>query len=264
MTSPHGTDGAPSLRINGDRLLARLDELAEITSTPSEGVTRLAYTSHDIAGRDLVRRWIQQAFDAAEDLPEGAATVTVDPAANLIGHLAGTEPLLGALVTGSHLDTVTSGGRFDGAYGVVAAVEVLTTLLECGHRLRHPLRIVAFSNEEGGRGSAPMVGSRAIAGRPIDLQAVDDHRVALADRLTAAGGRPEDLRSAAWPAADVEAVVELHIEQGPVLEQTGRQIGIVDVVSGRANVEIEVIGQARHAGTTPMDSAPTPWWPVRS
>jgi hydantoinase/carbamoylase family amidase len=112
--------------------------------------------------------------------------------------------------------------------------------------------VVAYSNEEGGRGTAPMVGSRAIAGRAIDLQAVDDHRVALSDRLTAAGGRPDDLRTAAWHACDVEAVIELHIEQGPVLEQTGRQIGVVDVISGRANVEIEVTGLARHAGTTPM------------
>ncbi len=246
--APPGLPRGPGL--DGSRLLARLDELAAVGGQPSGGVTRLAYSAADVAGRDLVAAW----------MAEAGLTVEVDAACNLIGRLPpspgaadGTGlPVPPPLVVGSHLDTVVDGGRLDGAYGVVAAVEAVAALTAAGHRWRHPVAVVAFANEEGAGGTDGFDGSRAIAGRPNPLDATDRHGLSLAQRLDDAGGRSADQASAAWP-GPVAAFLELHIEQGPVLDQTGIPLGIVTGITGRRSLDIAVEGRANHAGTTPMD-----------
>ena len=231
---------APAL--DGARLLARIAELARIGADSTGGVTRLAYSDDDTRGRDLTAGWLREAGLAPR----------VDPAGNLLADLPGSVPGLPFLSTGSHLDTVVSAGPLDGAYGVVAAVEVAAALAAAGTPLRHPLRVVAFSNEEGARGTPGMIGSSAIAGLPVDVTAPDDEGVPLGRRLRDAGGDPDRLVDAAWRPGEAAAFLELHVEQGPVLEAAGLPIGVVDAVTGRVNVEVVVRGAARHAGTTPM------------
>ena len=235
---------ATLLRIDGARLLHRLGELAAIGSTERDGVTRLAFSPEDVAGRELVASWLH---DAGLD-------THVDAAANLVG---GPRPVRErpALVMGSHLDTVVDGGRLDGAYGVVAAVEVAATLAEAGHELHHDLRIVAFSDEEGANGTPGMLGSQALVGvlDPFDLERVDDEGVRTGGRVFAAGGDPDQIASAAWPAGSIAGYLELHIEQGPVLAEADLPIGVVEAITGRGTVEVVITGTANHAGTTPMD-----------
>lgn len=238
--------------VDGPRLLARIAELGAIGRTPSGATTREAYGIEDVAARTLVAEWMRDA---------GLET-TVDAAANLIGRRAasGSDGPLGSdgarwIVTGSHLDTVVDAGTLDGAYGVVAGVEAAAALVRSGAELTHELVVVAFSNEEGARGTDGMVGSRALVGEvgAEELATRDDDGVTLADRLTVAGGDPAAVATCAWDLDAVAAFVELHVEQGPVLDRSGTVLGVVTGITGRQAVDIEIIGAPNHAGTTPMD-----------
>lgn len=236
--------------IDGARMLDRLERLARIGATSGGGVTRLAWSPEMDRATDLVSDWSEQA----------GATVVVDPVGNLIAELPGTEAGLPPVVTGSHLDTVVDAGPLDGAYGVVAGVEVLAALQRAGVRLRHPLRVVAYANEEGLVAPA-FTGSRAIAGI-LDTGDPAGGPCASPSRAgpTLAGpphaGRlptdPEAAAAARWP-GPVAATVELHIEQGPVLDSTGPVIGVVTAITGQQRGTITITGAANHAGTTPMD-----------
>jgi len=233
-----------TLRIDGARLLSRLAELGAIGATDRGGVTRLAYSGEDVAARNLVASWMVEA---------GLAT-RVDAAANLIGSSGGPDAHE-ALVMGSHLDTVVDGGRLDGAYGVVAAIEVATTLAEAGHELGHELCVIAFGDEEGANGTPGMLGSLAVVGAvdEVELERLDDAGVRVGARLFAAGGDPDHITRAAWSAGSIAAYLELHIEQGPVLDRRDLPIGVVEAITGRGTVEVTVHGTANHAGTTPME-----------
>lgn len=232
-------------RVRADRLLDRLEALRVIGGTQDGGVTRPAFGRDDVRAREL----------AAAFMNEAGLAVRVDAAANLIGIRAGRDAGLGTLMLGSHLDTVPGGGAFDGAYGVVAAIEAAHTLNEHDVQLNHPIAVVAFSNEEGLTGTTPMFGSRAIVGR------VDDEELArptadgreLAAVLDAAGGDGAAIGGAVWPTGSIAAFVEAHIEQGPVLERERERIGVVEAISGRQTVAVTITGTAAHAGTTPMD-----------
>lgn len=229
--------------IDGDRLLARLGELRRIGGTAAGGVTREAFGTDDVAARELVGGW----------LVDGGLEVTVDAAANLVGRLPGrTDRWLGS---GSHLDTVVNGGWLDGAYGVVAAVEVAAKLAVTGE-LEHGLIVAAFANEEGARGLPPMPGSRVAAGAfdAAELTRTDDRgETTLAEWISRAGGDPSALATATWDPSTIDAFVELHIEQGPVLDTRREVLGVVAAITGRQLLEISVGGRANHAGTTPMD-----------
>lgn len=226
--------------VDGARLLDRLATLGAIGATADGGVTRLAYSDDDLRARDEVAGWLASAGVAHR----------VDAGGNLLARVEGTANLPGAITTGSHLDTVTRGGRLDGAYGVVAAVEVIATA--AASPLRHDVQLVAFSNEEGARGTPGMVGSHAVAGVPLDLDARDDDGVALSDRLRFVGGDPAALATARWPADEVAAFVELHIEQAQTLESSAMDIGVVTAISGRITLDVAITGRQQHAGTTVM------------
>ncbi|MCU1364832.1 MAG: hypothetical protein JWN39_471 [Ilumatobacteraceae bacterium] len=232
----------PTVRIDADRLIARLTELRGVGASGGGGVTREAFGVDDVRARDLVGGWMTAA----------GLTVTVDAAANLVGRRPG--PVDTWMVSGSHLDTVVDGGWLDGAYGVVAAVEVAAALADVSAELAQGLCVVAFANEEGARGTRGMTGSRALVGQleAAELAALDDGDVSLGDRIAAAGGDPDDLAAAAWDLSRISALVELHIEQGPVLAASGAVLGVVDAITGRQGVDVEIRGAANHAGTTPM------------
>ena len=225
-------------------MMERLAQLAEVTSTPGRGVTRLAYSAEDRVGRDMVAGWMRDA----------GLTVHEDAATNVIGRRPGRTDRM--LMSGSHLDTVHEAGHLDGAYGVLAAIEVADALRRGAIALEHTLVVAGFSNEEGARGTPGMTGSHALAGlcRPEWLEATDLEGVSLAARLASTGGRAEGIGPPSVALDRVGGFLELHIEQGPILARSGSDIGVVRTITGRDGIELELRGVANHAGTTPMDN----------
>jgi hydantoinase/carbamoylase family amidase len=230
--------------IDGPRLLGRLQELGAIGANGPQGITRLAWSPED---RDAVRL-------VAEWAGEAGATVSTDSVGNLIAERPGSFPGARPLVTGSHLDTVVGAGSLDGAYGVIAGVEVLAGLQAASVALRHPLRVVAYANEEGVV-APPFTGSRAIVGEVAgtELGWLGPDGITLSDRLRAAGCDPSRLAAATWQ-TPVAATVELHIEQGPVLDLAGIALGVVTAITAQRRGSITISGEANHAGTTPMEA----------
>lgn len=235
-----------ALRVDGARLWARIEALGEIGAihgpNGERGVARLALTDEDRAGRDLVIAWMR-------DL---GMTVTVDGIGNVVATRAGTDPSAAAVMTGSHIDTVRTGGRFDGNLGVLAGLEVIEVLETAGVATRRPIQVAFFTDEEGARFAPDMMGSLVyVGGISLEeaLTARDPAGLTVGDelrRIGYAGSTP-------CPAAEFpHAFVECHIEQGPVLEAEGVTIGVVTGVQGISWNELTVTGRSAHAGTTPM------------
>jgi len=234
-----GTSEAVPARVDGDRLLALMKALARFGDTGDGGVHRLAYSEEDRQARE----WL------AAKMEEAGLEVRIDTAGNLIGRRPGVEDLPPILL-GSHIDTVPRGGAYDGSLGSLAALEVAWTLEDRGLPTRHPLEVVIFQNEEGG-----LVGSEALAGEldPEALERVSQSGKTLGEGIAFLGGDPERLKEAAREPGDIAAYLELHIEQGAVLEQAGLDIGVVEGIVGIDWWDVTVDGAANHAGTTPMD-----------
>jgi N-carbamoyl-L-amino-acid hydrolase len=207
---------------------------------------RVAYSPEDIAGRDYTIKLMQEA---------GLET-RIDAAGNIIGRRAGSDDNLPAIALGSHTDTVPKGGKYDGALGVMGAIEVIRTLEEQGHRTRHPLEVIDFTNEEGTRFHRWLVGSRSMSGllEQEDLDALDDDGLSLGPCIADIGGDLSRIGEAVRSPGELAAYFELHIEQGPYLHQSGNPIGVVTGITGRAVFEVEIEGKANHAGTTPMST----------
>ncbi len=227
--------------LQGSELLDRLSRLAETARSDANPAApaRLAWSGEHRAALDLVAGWV--------DHPR--VEVTLDAVGSLIAEIDGTDPDGAALVTGSHIDTVVNAGALDGAYGVVAAFSIVSALARSGERLTHPVRAVAWANEEGVV-APPFTGSAVAAGEAVDLTAPGPHGRTLGDRLAAFGCGNQSPAGSAWP--PVGAYLELHVEQGPVLDRMGVPIGVVTGITGSRRGWIRFTGQANHAGTTPM------------
>lgn len=240
------------LRVDGARLLDRLDRLAEIGASDDGGVTRMGFSEADLKARAHVAR----------QAAEAGLRTTVDAGGNLLVrrpegcHSSRRPPVL----VGSHLDTVANGGRLDGAYGVLAALEVLQTLSEAGAETDYEIIAIAFANEEGALFPQPFWGSMVLAGRldALPSEPEDYSGKPLRDALARSGGDLSHLSSATWAPGSLTAYLELHVEQGPVLEQLGRSIGVVDSITGRTQLSVQVHGRAGHSGTTPMEGRQDP------
>nr|BCX00154.1 MAG: Zn-dependent hydrolase [Bacteroidota bacterium] len=231
--------GGAEIRVNGARLWQNLQALAQIGRTPSGGISRVAYTDADRAGRAFVMDLMRRA----------GMSVRVDAAGNIVGRYPGRDPARRPIALGSHIDSVPEGGAFDGTVGVMAAIEVVHTLSERGIQLEHPLEVWVFSNEEGG-----LIGSRALIGAlgPEVLAESSQSGLSIAEGIRAIGGDPDRLQEARRQPGEFAAYLELHIEQGGVLEREGIPIGIVEGIVGIRWWDVEVEGSANHAGTTPM------------
>ncbi|CAJ2896049.1 Zn-dependent hydrolase [Burkholderia pseudomallei] len=230
--------------LNAERLNARVEQLARFTRADVPW-TRRAFSPLFTEAR----AWLAAQFAAA------GLAVSMDAAGNLIGRREGSGRCTKPLITGSHCDTVVGGGRFDGIIGVLAGIEVAHTLNEQGIVLDHPLEVIDFLSEEPSDYGISCVGSRALSG-VLDagmLRATNGEGETLAQALTRIGGKPEALNIPLRAPGSTAAFVELHIEQGPVLEARGLPIGVVTNIVGIRRVLITVIGQPDHAGTTPMD-----------
>ncbi|MGV2864534.1 Zn-dependent hydrolase [Achromobacter sp. AGC39] len=230
-----------TLSINGQRLWQSLMDLARIGATPKGGNCRLALTALDGQGRDLVTGWMRDA----------GMTVRVDQVGNIFARRAGRNNDLPPVMTGSHIDTQPTGGKFDGCYGVLAGLEVMRTLNDAGVQTEAPLEVAIWTNEEGSRFVPVMMGSGVFAGKftlETALSARDAQGISVRDELAAigyagtdpVGGRP------------VDAYFEAHIEQGPILEHEEKTIGVVTGSLGLRWYDITVTGMEMHAGPTPM------------
>ena len=231
-----------NIRINGPRLWSSLMEMAEIGATPKGGVNRLTLTDLDRQSRDLFADWCRAA----------GCSITIDRMGSMFARRKGVDDSLPPVMVGSHLDTQPTGGKFDGALGVMAALEVVRSLNDLDIRTRHPIEICMWTNEEGSRYAPAMVGSGVFAGvvplevalamKDVDGKVFGDELVRIGYAGSApVGGRP------------VHALFELHIEQGPILEEAGIDIGIVTAANGQKWYEITLEGVESHAGPTPMN-----------
>jgi beta-ureidopropionase / N-carbamoyl-L-amino-acid hydrolase len=226
------------------RLQADLEALAEFRDMDSPGWTRRVFSEPYVRSRE----WV------AGRMRDAGLEVRRDTAGNLVGTMMGAGGP--ALVTGSHTDSVAGGGRFDGPVGVLGAIEAARCIRDSGRKLRHELRIVDFVGEEPNDFGLSCVGSRAVAGTLTaeHLATRDPSGRTVAEALESVGGDPRRINEAAWAAGEMRAFVELHIEQGPVLEQAGVPVGIVSGIAGIERVVATFDGQADHAGTTPMNA----------
>ena len=231
------------IAINAERLNRTLDELGKFGETP-QGMDRLAFSPADVESREYTMGLMREA----------GMEVRIDTGGNIIGRKAGAVDLLPPLAMGSHTDTVPLGGKYDGALGVLGAIEVVKSLVDNAYTTRHPIEVIVFTNEEGTRFHRWLIGSRAMAGmlEPEDLAAVDAEGVSLAQRMGDIGGDLSRVDEAARKPGDLAAYFELHIEQGPYLFRSGTPIGVVTGITGRAVFELEIAGMSNHAGTTPM------------
>lgn len=229
------------LRINHKRLHHRIYDLAKIGQQPSGSIRRLAFTPEDLQAREVVKQWMLEA----------GMTVRTDAAGNLIGRYPGQNQMAPALATGSHLDTVPTGGRYDGVLGVLAGIEVAQTFKENHLKLHHPLEVIVFTDEE-----STMIGCQAMAGTVL-LDNPERYSSKTGESIQSSlkrlGGNWEQLATARRSREDMAAFLELHVEQGAILERNKVSIGIVQGVVGMERQKITILGQANHAGTTPME-----------
>ncbi len=231
-----------NIRVNGQRLWDSLMEMAKIGATEKGGVCRLALTDLDKQARDLFVRWCEDA----------GCSVGVDKMGNIFARRPGKDESLPPVMTGSHIDSQPTGGKFDGIYGVLAGLEVIRTLNDLDYETNAPIEVSAWTNEEGSRFAPAMVASGVFGGEfELDyaLACKDRDGKTIAEELERIG-YAGDLECGG---RDVGAFFETHIEQGPILEADGKTIGVVQGVQGIRWYEVEITGMESHAGTTPMD-----------
>src|SRR5687768_1202477 len=235
--------GSGTVRVNGTRLNANLQALAEFGKNPQGGVSRLAYSEADRQGREYVMGLMRAA----------KLDVSIDAAGNIIGrrHPAGGETKMPPLVLGSHIDSVPDGGNYDGDVGSLGAIEVAQTLAENNIRPKRPLEVIIFQNEEGG-----LIGSGAISGmlKEKELDLVSRSGKTIREGIKFIGGDPTKLASVRRMPHSIAAYLELHIEQGGILDTEKIDIGVVEGIVGINWWDVTIEGFSNHAGTTPMNN----------
>ncbi|WP_306417019.1 Zn-dependent hydrolase [Halobacillus sp. Marseille-P3879] len=231
--------------IDGERLASRLHAISKIGLTPDGGSQRPGFYKEEKQAKDLVKQWMSEA----------GLTITEDGAGNVFGRLEGKQPGLPAVLSGSHVDSVPNGGHFDGPLGVLSSLEVVEAWNERGYQPERSYEVVIFSDEEGARFNNGLTGSRAMTGevdREIQEGLVDQNDVSFGEALKEVGLSSEGFFNAKRNLDEVSHFVEVHIEQGKILEQKNLPAGIVSGIAGPSWLEITFEGTAGHAGNTPM------------
>jgi N-carbamoyl-L-amino-acid hydrolase len=239
-SSQQAKDKLKELRTNSQRLMQCIELLSNFGKNSQGGIDRVAFSQADIQARDYIKSLMR----------ESGLDVRTDEAGNIIGRKEGSDSSLPPILIGSHIDTVPNGGKYDGALGVLAAIECIQVFGENGVLARHPLEVIVFSDEEGGS-----VGSRAMIGEfPAEaLKTVSQSGKTIHDGILAIGGDPERLSSAARHKSEIAAYLELHIEQGGRLDSKKINIGVVEGIVGINRWDVTIEGFSNHAGTTPMN-----------
>ncbi|OAS21625.1 M20 family metallo-hydrolase [Paenibacillus oryzisoli] len=234
----------PPIQINTERLGQHIHDLAQIGKIGETGVCRLALSKEDRAGVELVKSWMEEAGMEAY----------IDPFANLVGVWRGSDPEAPVLMLGSHVDSQPYGGRFDGAIGVLGAIEAVQTMREQGVTPMCNVEVVAFCDEEGSRFNKGLFGVRGMIGKleADELDRTDKNGVTRREALLAFGCDPANMEGYTFQEGRIGAFLELHIEQGPVLESLNEPIGIVSGISGPLWLTVDMMGFAGHAGSVPM------------
>lgn len=233
----------PAAQSLGAKIMSRIDDLAALSESPDH-LTRRYLTAEHRQANDLVGGWMRDAGMAVQE----------DAIGNIIGRYEGSTEGHAAILIGSHLDTVVMAGKFDGMLGVVTGIACVEELNRQGRRLPYAVEVVGFADEEGARFQSTYLGSRAVTGRfdPVLLNRRDADGVSMAEAMTVFGLNPDRIGEAARRADEFLAYLELHIEQGPVLEDLGLPVGVVTSIVGTTRLAVEVLGEAGHAGTVPM------------
>src|SRR3954469_13454839 len=227
----------------GDEIVGRIDQLGAISETP-EHLARIFLTPEHRAAADLILSWMCEAGMAAH----------LDAIGNVCGRYEGDRAGLPCLMLGSHYDTVRDAGKWDGPLGLLTAISCVADLNRRGRRLPFAVEVVGFADEEGVRFASTLLGSRAVAGTFVEsaLNARDRDGVSMRDALVTFGLDPDHIGAAARARRELHAYVELHIEQGPVLEQKNIAVGVVTAIAGATRLAARLTGMAGHAGTVPM------------
>ncbi len=238
------SNSEPKITIDSAGLARRIDELALISEAPAPVVTRVLFSEADMRGREYVRRAAREAGLAVRE----------DPVGNIFARWDGSEPGLPAVGSGSHTDAIPNAGRYDGVVGVLGAFEALAALKRAGFRPRRSLEVVMFTSEEPTRFGLGCLGSRLMAGSITAerAQALRDRDGRSLDELRAAAGYAGPLASVRLPSGYYHSFVELHIEQGPILEKEGIPIGIVEHIAGPSSYRVTLHGEGGHAGAVLM------------
>jgi len=234
------TISQPQPRGNPQRMEERILKLGTFGTNPQGGVSRVAYSEADLAGRAYVMNLMKSA----------GLEVTIDAAGNIIGKRKGTDPNLPVIAFGSHIDSVPGGGNYDGDVGSLGAIECIELMNENKITTRHPLEVIIFQNEEGG-----LIGSEALCGilQPATLDLVTHSGKTIRQGISDIGGNVAQLATATKQKGYYHAFLELHIEQGGILDQKKINIGAVEGIVGINQWKVTITGKANHAGTTPMD-----------
>lgn len=228
------------------RIKKDIETLSKYNATPGNGLTRFSFTKEDGKARNYIKKEMEKA----------GLRIYEDAAGTIIGRFEGKNQKAPAIILGSHYDSVKNGGNFDGNAGVVAALEISRALRDNNIQLKHPVEFVGIVEEEGGRFGSGLFGSRAMAGKisknELDILK-DAEGITIAKAMSDFGLNPDNISQAARNPKDIKAFLELHIEQGPVLEHENKNIGIVEYIVGINQIEVSIEGRADHAGTTPMN-----------
>ncbi len=228
-----------------DRIIKDIEALSAFNSSPGEGLTRFSLTEADRGAREYLRG----------ELKEMGLEVYEDAAGSIFGRMEGRDPQAPLIMIGSHFDSVKNGGNFDGPAGIVMGLEIMRVLKERNIKTKYPIEFVGMIEEEGGRFGAGVFGSRAMAGmvKYEDLKKnKDKNGISMAEAFEAFGFDPHKIDESARKSQDLKAFIELHIEQGPVLENGKTDVGLVDFIVGISEFKVKVLGRPDHAGTTPM------------
>lgn len=230
-------------RINANRIVERIERLAKC-STTSRGVTRLAFTDKSDQAEKLIKLWMEDA----------GMIVRKDEMGNIIGRYEGRNRENSVLLVGSHSDSVPNGGKYDGTLGVISAIEAIQAFHNNQEIPRNPIEVISFCDEEGARFHTTFLGSRALAGTltTVDFSRTDDQGISVAEAMQAKNLPPENISAAKRDSSKLLGYLELHIEQGPVLEELNLPCGVVSGIAGVSRFSFVVRGSAGHAGTVPM------------
>lgn len=231
---------------NVDRIQEYIEKLSKFNSTPGKGITRLTFTKEDRGAREYIK----------SEMVKSGLKVYEDAVGTVVGRLEGEDKFAPVIMVGSHFDSVKNGGKFDGAAGVVMGLEIARVIRENNIKLKHPIEFVAMIEEEGGRFGRGLFASRAAAGKVTREElynSKDESGISIAEAMKEFGLDPEKIYDAKRRPEDIKAFIELHIEQGPILEKKDKDIGIVEYIVGLNQIEIVIKGRPDHAGTTPMN-----------